>query len=362
MPPIDALYLDTNVLFSENWLSPSAALTQLLDLAKRLGIPVLLPELVIAETCGVFRRDAERDFAKIRDLYHTSIEARLSKGTSPTLSLPTVKSLSEKYDSQATAKVKELGLVTIPMPTLSLQDAILQSAAYKPPFRDTDIGFRDSIIAMSCAEHAKKNGFKNAIFIANDEPFKLAASEFLGNHKIRIVAKAKDASDSLTEQLQEGIRKKYEERQDEVLNALRTRLPEISRYLTQNLHVSDGLFGLLERVVRIEDVRALDVDSVIVTGVEPEPIGEAEVSGGADVSILVTAQTQGLFGNGATWEGSNSKTAGAVATLDFTVKRVAGKLVFAISKAELGPREEAIFRNFSKSKLQDGLPTDPYAT
>lgn len=361
MDPIDAIYLDANSLRGGNWAAPNAALTQALELANALNVPIFVPELVLNEAREVFTREMTEHRKKLTDLYADKVASRLQDGSCPELSVADVKKLVELYEQQSQQKLKQYAIATVPLPNISLPDSLAQSAAHTPPFR-SDTGFRDSIIAMSCAEHSAKSGFKNAVVISKDGGFPKAEG-YLAKSNISVVATAFDLGEKLKQQLNLVLKREFEERQDEVKNALEAQLPQVSEFLSANLEIPEQLEGVLETVVKVERVIA---ESVKFVTAGYEPIAAEDVHAGAELTTKIVAFTQrNPYTDAWVYGDKRTKTFAdllpterqieAPVTLDFTVKRTATGLAFSFTKAELGPLKDALTRLMVRQSMRNAI-------
>jgi predicted nucleic acid-binding protein len=364
--PIDAIFLDTNCLFSEHWAAPSVALAQALGLASASGVPVLIPELVIMEALHIFTKEFGDSISKVRNIHSHKIAAKLADGTIPTLTLPDIQTLTDEYQKQTAATMKHYGIAVVPLPELSLSEAVTQSAKHDIPFRDTDIGFRDSLIMMSCAEYVEGTESQNAVLVTNDDGMKTASS-YLSKHNITIIPTASELGNKLKLQLTEEIGRRFRERLDEVSSALKERLTEISEFIVASLEIPERLDGVLEAVVEVKQIVVEDVTTVL-TDFTPAPVGSGGTIGGAEVRATILATTQPNYLTDALLHpGSDrpntlrdlapvEREIEATVTLNFVVRRaIDGKLEFEFTKAELGTLDDALTRVIARNSMRAAI-------
>jgi hypothetical protein len=363
--PIDAVYLDTNSLRGGNFPATNASLAEALELANATGVPIFVSDLVLTEAREVFRREMDEHLSGVSKLYRTKVASRLSDGSTPDLKLPDVADLVTKYDDQSVEAAVLYSMESIAVPNLSLTDALDKSAAHEPPFRSDDNGFRDSIIAMSYAEHSQQKGFTNAVLVSKDNGMK-AAADYLGKHSIEIVATPFDLTTKLKEQLTDQMKREFQERQDELRRALEGVLDAVSAFLSANLYVPEKLDGVLETILEVEQVIA---DTVTTVTAGFEPIGDAEVHGSAELKTRIVAYTQpNPFTDKWVYQRAElvslkdltdtppaKREIQAPVTLTFNVKRVNGELMLSFVSAEIGLLEDQLTRMMVRQSLRAAI-------
>ena len=163
------LAFDTSALVASNWPIPSVELANVADRCRSMGLPMLMPELVLAETETVWmRKTAEAvkaaDGAVGRAAGRTPGLAGLSEA-----SWPDHDAQLRFYRSAVTALEKAWQWVRVPLPDVALGVAVQQSVEHTPPFAPEDSDFRDSLIAWSLLEAVGPGD--TVALLAKDEQF-----------------------------------------------------------------------------------------------------------------------------------------------------------------------------------------------
>jgi hypothetical protein len=162
---------DANAFIGAGWPHISTTLKNLIVTAEDLAVTILIPDLVLQEVEQVWAELTNRSLDKLRG--ELSRLSRALEGLMPDLLDQTPDKASvEGYQSALLETIRTewpdgWPLKILPLPKVSLEQAVRQSAQHQPPFAPTDTAFRDSLILWSILEAVPK-GASIAIISGDD--------------------------------------------------------------------------------------------------------------------------------------------------------------------------------------------------
>lgn len=169
------IYFDTEPLH-EHWPQVSTALTTLLSLAHKVGIPCLIPVPVIIELEEWWLRDYFDGLAKV--------ENRV-RGVYSAPKIPKRDSMVRAYRKYVQHTIVANHLATIPLTIKRLKETFRMAAARTPPFQEKR-AFRDGVIQLSIFEDLKAHPGEVGALISADLGFQKRGLEFAEGAAITI--------------------------------------------------------------------------------------------------------------------------------------------------------------------------------
>jgi len=168
------IFLDTNRLFNKN--APlnevfNYQIPELVSFLEENGIreivDICLPEIVVKERV----QHKLEEISKNLDILNNSIENLKSVGHSEA-----VVSARDDYKTTIEKNADDFislnGIVKVPMPSISKEELIDRAITKLRPFKDNDIGFKDTLIYLSIVEDALKEEEEICyIFCTHDQGF-----------------------------------------------------------------------------------------------------------------------------------------------------------------------------------------------
>jgi hypothetical protein len=145
---ITHLGLDSSVLVGAGWPQPSVALRNVITSCAELNVPVLIPQLVLWELEAVWIRTTASVVKDARESMRNVVR-RLPTFNAALGSSPDDAMVAATYHEAVKALEVDWKWTVSPLPPVSLDDAVMRSVKYEPPFADADSGFRDSLIVWS---------------------------------------------------------------------------------------------------------------------------------------------------------------------------------------------------------------------
>jgi hypothetical protein len=155
--PISAVYVDSEPL-SNRWPQLTPIVQEVFSLARRLGIPVYVPDAVISELEAQFCRKL-RTQAEAARLAHSRLE-RIACIDAPYQSIDEDAALSA-FRSRVSQVISNYELYSVPLTRRTTSELFEHALHLRPPFKPIgpkeehkDAGFKDAVIAFSVIDHA----------------------------------------------------------------------------------------------------------------------------------------------------------------------------------------------------------------
>lgn len=156
----DIVVVDTNQITSVDWHLEKQLWRRLLQLARRGDVRVIVPEIVVAETVGKFRRESATAARQLRMLH---------------LDAPDAAAAADRYEQSLRETLSSAG-AEIPSPVIDVIGLVDRATARKAPFDDQGRNFRDSAIWMHVLHEA---GHGSVALISTDGDFYVSKSDEL---------------------------------------------------------------------------------------------------------------------------------------------------------------------------------------
>ena len=145
--------VDTNSIARTDWRLESATWRLMLAFARNGQIRLLVPEVVIIECLGTYRRAHEvirRDLSKLRTKFD-------------------IDSICVEYEQHLRSTLVDAGAEIDAEPPIDLLSLVARAAMRKLPFNESGNGFRDSIIWMHALACSRASG--PTVLITSDGDF-----------------------------------------------------------------------------------------------------------------------------------------------------------------------------------------------
>ena len=280
------LAIDTSALCATSWPGESE-LDDIVHACRRLEIPVLMSDLVLWEAERVWPRRATDAINEARSVFTTARRRTLYSGEAAD-AWPTASVLRERYVS-AIERVKELwNWSSVPLPNVTLEEAVRRAIAHEPPFPATDTGFRDALILWSLLEQLKAGDILG--FIAADNDFRttdavkrLDQAAAGRGVAIRLFREPKAALSAVEKMLLAGATRErilqWEARNGRLLAALEADRERLQAFVAENLRVPEYALGVADHIVAVHKLRI-------------GRIGHAHVPFAADQQVRASAEVE----------------------------------------------------------------------
>ena len=287
------LGLDTSALVSGNWPNPSVDLDNVVSTCRELGIPVMIPDLVLTEARVITLDKTAEAIQKASDAL-AQVEKRLPGVVDFSgVKWPSRKDRQNIYDAAVKELERRWGWVAVPVPDVPLRVAVERSARHEHPFATADTGFRDSVIVWSLLDSLKEGDEFG--FIAGDTVLadKRVAETFTQrNIKLRVFKTAGEAW-TVTESMARATAlvakfDEWEKLNDRLVQAIKSELERLEQYVVDHLTVPEVPFGVQGRILAVHAIRVGDVTSAHMPmkgPFEAHPDAEAEVEVKVEATI-----------------------------------------------------------------------------
>lgn len=288
---ITHLGLDTSTLIGVGWPRHGLALDDIVETCNALGVPVLLPEIVLTEAEAAWQRRAGELVQKCRDTVRELDRRAPDLGAK--LTLPDAKALAESYAKVAADVVGRWHPTIVPLPKISLEEAARLSARQELPFADADLSFRDSLILWSMLD-ALKHGSVLGL---------LSEDKFFLHSRVRAMATARGCIVVVFNTLEEA-RKLVEtmarvtalkevfdasaKQEERLLTALRKDFDRLEAYVRAELRVPEYPFGISGHVEAVRNINVLELTGAHVRlpfEVKTSPDASADLTLKVEVTI-----------------------------------------------------------------------------
>lgn len=255
------ILLDTNTVH-ENWLATGEAFTLLAELGSSGKCEVFISEISILEHMRHYQKRAPQ--------IEQDLKSKLSNYAGLFISKPPLKSLPTLCDSATFEKLfrerlKELGVITIPIPKAAHADLVARDLAEKKPFTSTGKGYRDALIWLGFMGMMDETTTKAIVVTSNQ-------NDFCGEDKAR-----------LHMDLRADLDKKYSKVEDQRFAAVQKLADELIKPLLAALAEEDAKAKKEQQKARrllkkIQDdsYKRFKIDDVVKEGLENFESQEAE--------------------------------------------------------------------------------------
>jgi hypothetical protein len=268
MADFTRIYIDSNILIASNWPKLSAAVENFLDLALVLNVKVLLPEAVEVELEEHWLRNLDKKYAGV-DRSIKDFENHLGEPepNAIKLVLPDKDKSLEGYRRRVLEVKDGWGLESIPIATRAISELLRMAARQDAPFKEEGAGFQDTVIYLSVIDDLKQKSDCVGAFISQDAMFRNKKDALItlarsSGVDLEIYHSLQEIVVPLKERLRAEMIKDWGERNSRVEQALKAKLPDVEKFVSQNLELVDGDLGLGVKVLDFKNLKVVELKNV----------------------------------------------------------------------------------------------------
>jgi hypothetical protein len=262
------LAIDTSVLIGNGWPKASLDLRNVVAACQQLGIPLLIPEIVLAETDAEVARKTDEAIEAARHALSRAA-GRLSGDLNAKVEWPDEKTRTAAYTDAIARLADDWRWTVVPMPKVSLAEAVIQSIRHEPPFPAEDKGFRDSLIVWSLLDHLKKGDI--LVMIGADKAFadarmiEPAKNRGIELHVFASPQAAWDVIEKLVRRRTAGeIFAAWEARSQRIVAALEQDRAGLEGFVRDNLRIPERPYGVEGRIETVHDVQVVGIEHALL--------------------------------------------------------------------------------------------------
>ena len=290
------LYFDSSVLIASGWPNVSAELERVLKLCPPLKIPLFIPDAVELELEEHWLRSFDEKVRQIESRLQAFTDHIASVVTAgATIGMPARERALQEYRQKVQEFKQHWGINGVPFTARPIEELVRMAALRHPPFKERDEGFRDAVILLSIVDHLRQKPEEIGAFVSLDAIFKREGVTELAKAagtQVEIYGSLNEVFDRLKGLVDAAVTVLWQADQNRALAALENVLPEIGRFVPENLEVEEsqlGLFyGAARALSRIEVVRVKNIRTPLPVGRRPdEPVA---ISFDVDVKLHVVVE------------------------------------------------------------------------
>ncbi len=287
MLPFKVLAIDTDILRSGGWPSPTAELEELFSLCRELGVSVCLPEVVKLE----LEEQHLREFAARRGEVDKAVNGvnRFMRVWDDRLSaraeVPSADEIREFYRKRIDDLEHAWSIGSIPIPPVEIETLIRAAGRRERPFNDKGEGFKDYLIAVSVEEEALKRR-ETVALLSRDGIFAVRKPTLrLTEHGIQVAEyrEIPTAKADLQQALERGRQQEIRRRSELALSFVRGEISAIETFVRKNLAVDPSQLFIRGVPVFIQSARIQTVERL--NGVSGDFVAGATLSLSVEVNL-----------------------------------------------------------------------------
>lgn len=282
--PMNA-YLDASSLRKARWPDYSGLLGRISQLARVLGIELMLPEPTRIELEGIW----------LREIYDAQVAAKDAGAGMVEWTLPDWDQLRVQYRDRAEKLRMRWSLHYVPFTNKSAADVFHTLMRQDPPFQNQRPGFRDAVVFHSIVDHLRSARVTKSLIVANDKGFeslldaseraKLKAEGF--TLRLLTIEAFRDWLESELRDVETDFERSFrQEEEARARAALEASRPQLEAFMRGHLMYHPGAFGYYNPL----HFQAMEVGKIghvsVVAPPETEP-GQSKIL--AQVQVRVTA-------------------------------------------------------------------------
>ena len=262
------LGLDTSVLIGSSWPSASVTLRNIVAGCQKLGIPVLIPEIVLSEAEAEWMRITKEAIDAARNAV-SRMREKLPGIDIPMVALPDERTRIAAHADARRRLADEWNWVAVPLPPASLAEAVDRAIRHEPPFPADDSDFRDGLIVWSLLEHLKAGDVLG--LIAPDGAFsdrRMVDAAKARGIELRVYKSPPDAWEDVEEMVKltaarESIAE-WEARTREIVKALEGDRDRLDTFVRENIRIPERPYGIEGRIEAVHAVQVMAVHSALL--------------------------------------------------------------------------------------------------
>jgi len=290
------IYLETSFLRQIGWPGPSQAIDRLVEMASVFKVTLLLPEPVEIELEENWIREIREARWKLQKQLAGFSRSISAVGMSTiVLPLPGDEEAMASYRTRVREIKEKWPLGSVPFTRQDVRKFFEMAAKRELPFEEKDKGFRDVVILYSVIDHLRETPAVIAVLAAQDSVFsgeEVARQIREAGVRLDVYRTADEMIDETRKDIAARVRESWERLEMSALETLKRRLPNLQKFISENLEVPEDLFEVSfsggVTVRRIEVVKVKRVRTPYPT--EHPESGTTTIS--ADVDLRVYYLTQ----------------------------------------------------------------------
>ena len=298
MAAFDPIYFDSNVLIASNWPKLSAVLENLLLLARIFKIDLFLPRAVEEELEAHWIRILDDKLAKVERSIRQLTEYTSNASVEDVdLVLPDRSRALEDYRQQVNNLKEKWAIHTAPLTQRDIAEIFTMSVCHHPPFKEKDVGFRDTVIYLSVIDHLVKAPGHIGAFVSQDGIFskpKVLELAKTAGASIEIYTNIEEVYKELDSRLEDAVKRAWDRDRKQAENALMARISEIQDFVSENFELSENEIGFGARVIAVRGLKVQGVRNVQTPPLLDRKEGEA-VRISFEIEMAVTLDVERLF-------------------------------------------------------------------
>jgi hypothetical protein len=282
MPPVHKLFFDTNPLH-QSWPDVSVKVENILTAARKLAIPVEIPEPVMME---LERKWTEDTKAKLQSTDSVIRELLAFLGESdPIANLPSWDRLHDAYVRYVSDVVSQWKIEITPMPTHPLGDVFKHAVHEELLFGDEGRHFKDVVILLAVVDRMRARIGEVGVIVTDDARFNKRGKEidrYCSDVNAQLASwTLADAWTHLSSMLGKATKERLAHHRELARVAVTAALPMIQNVLNDALDHKASMgwlrshFPEVERDAHFDEV--VDVD-VLMLDNEPQPDDVVRIS------------------------------------------------------------------------------------
>lgn len=260
----------------------------------QLGVPVLIPELVLWEAEAIsLQKTAES--IKSADAAFQRAAARISSFELSGHTWPDRQSRKKAYGTTVAELASEWKWSVAPLPKVSLAEAVLRSVHHDAPFADADTGFRDSLIVWSLLEQLQSGNVLG--LIASDNAFfeaRIKRASTVGGVSLRIFRTPEEAWDTTVRMVRASSTKEvlayWEQENNRLVAALEADRERLEEFVREHLQIPERPSGVAGSITAVRAIRVMGIQGAHVTfGAGKSDNDHAHVEVTLKIEVMLTS-------------------------------------------------------------------------
>jgi hypothetical protein len=164
----DSIFFDTSIIEGDYRLR-SGNLLHLVNVCKIAKVKMILPAVVFSDLSCHYC-DNLNDVIENSRKINLELDRFVYSGVSPKIAVVRHQELINSYEHWLSNRLKNLGIIIYDYPKIAHQHIIKRASAKRKPFKDHDMGYKDTLIWETILEYLKKTS-NTVIFLSNDRDF-----------------------------------------------------------------------------------------------------------------------------------------------------------------------------------------------
>ncbi len=258
------IYFDSEPFVANGWPSLSARMRRVLELARSLSVSVYLPHAVREELEARWGAELQRHIDALRNDANTiKRDLKVVGGSFELGAVPSHSQSLAIYRQTIDATVARWGLQLVDLTSRSATYVFRLALARKAPFhRETDAGFKDTIILLSVIEHLEHDPAPS-VLVTRDDRFGEADVSFFTRETVALRVLPLEAVEHELEAALDAIqREAMEQDRQKAWKAITGAWSALSEFLRadpERLREALGIFSVVGQIVSVEPTILVEV-------------------------------------------------------------------------------------------------------